>query len=658
MRQKLQTKEDAKFRSALENMRYRSCTLEDVQFLRGRVSANIEGRASVCDAKFRNVSIITARHVNKDAINVLGEQRFAAEHKMSLTTFCCEDTIVPIADLEEVKGKKRAAKVRLDEKIQRVLWEQPACSVEKKIPAKLNLCKGLPVMLRDNSATELCMTNGQEGTVFDWVSATGVYGQLVLDVLFVELKSPPKDVQFEGLPLNVVPILRTSVLTWCDLPSGKRLHVSRSQVEVTVNYAMTDFASQGKTRENNVVHLNDTTSHQGYYTALSRSATAAGTLILQGFNPSVISDKKCSGALCQEFCDLELLDDITRLHFEGKLPASVIGDTRRTLIHAFRQHKSDSYVPQHVHSAICWNKKQPYIEPDFQDLDWSIIPTQHVTKFLPMQKQVNSLKHIIPEDSLLNTSLSDAKVKCVKFSTSTSLDAHPAIHHLIPIGCQWSDNSYAYDTVISLLYHVWLDKPSSVTTFMEMSSSLFPVLLKCFEQVNHSQHWLTDTCEYVRQALSVQRPSEFWYGEYVSVSSILDVLFSAKDGLVALSHKCADGHCSSVTSASHASFLTSLESTAYTSTAEWCSSQGLSTRWLCIVCSQGVMVKHVYTYPPYFIAFDFAAGTVNVDREISLDIQGLSIVYYLKCVVYYGRSHFIGRYLDKSGKIWIYDGMS
>ncbi|KDQ32269.1 hypothetical protein PLEOSDRAFT_8108, partial [Pleurotus ostreatus PC15] len=339
MRQKSQTTEDAKFRTALENMRYRSCTLEDIQFLRGRVSANIEGRQSVCDINFRNVSIITARHVNKDAINVLGEQRFAAEHNQVLTTFYCEDTVAPIADLDEVKGKRRATKVRLEEKVQRILWEQPACSVEKKIPAKLNLCKGMPVMLRDNSATELCMTNGQEGTVYDWVSAVGVYGQLVLDVLFVELTNPPVSVHFEGLPLNVVPILKTANPTWCELPSGKRMHVSRSQVEVTVNYAMTDFASQGKTRVNNVVHLNDTTSHQGYYTALSRSATAAGTLILQAFNPSIISDKKCSGALRQEFRDLELLDDITRLQFEGRLPASVVGDTRRTLVHAFRQCK-------------------------------------------------------------------------------------------------------------------------------------------------------------------------------------------------------------------------------------------------------------------------------------------------------------------------------
>ncbi|KAJ8694057.1 hypothetical protein PTI98_008990 [Pleurotus ostreatus] len=537
MRQKSQTAEDAKFCTALENMRYRACTLEDVQFLRGRVSTNIEGRPSVCNPNFRNVSIITARHVNKDAINVLGEQRFAAEHNLKLTMFYCEDTVAPIADFDEVRGKKRATKVQLEEGVQRILWEQPACSVEKKIPAKLNLCKGLPVMLRDNSATELCMTNGQEGFVYDWVAAVGLYGQHVLDVLFVKLKSPPVDVQFDGLPVNVVPILRTASHTWCELPSGKWLHVSRSQVEITVNYAMTDFASQGKTRVHNVVHLNDTTSHQGYYTALSRSATAAGTLILQAFNPAIISDKKCSGALRQEFRDIELLDDITRLQFEGRLPASVTGETRRTLIHAFRQHKSDSYVPQHVHSAIRWNRKQPYVEPDFSNLEWSIIPTQQMRKFLsddfveqmkektelwkngetePVKAEVTptpvgkpntslgkTLKHGLHEES---TSNAVSMKKCVKTTANTDNADHPAAHHLVPIGCQWSDNSCAYDTVISLLYNIWLDRPRTVLPLPELAGGLFPTLVKCFEQVEHSQARLTDVRNYLRQYLCMQRP--------------------------------------------------------------------------------------------------------------------------------------------------------
>ena len=58
--------------------------------------------------------------------------------------------------------------------------------------------------------------------------------------------------------------------------------------------------------------LNNLRSHQSYYTALSRSATVEGTLILQGFDPKQITGG-CSVALRQEFRELELLDEIIRM---------------------------------------------------------------------------------------------------------------------------------------------------------------------------------------------------------------------------------------------------------------------------------------------------------------------------------------------------------
>jgi hypothetical protein len=90
---------------------------------------------------------------------------------------------------------------------------------------------------------------------------------------------------------------------------------------------MTDFASQGKTRPFNVADLNNLSTHQAYYTALSRSATAGGTLILQGFDPRNITGG-CSGALRQEFRELELLDEITLCRYMGRLRETVYGPTR------------------------------------------------------------------------------------------------------------------------------------------------------------------------------------------------------------------------------------------------------------------------------------------------------------------------------------------
>src|ERR1700679_2380253 len=109
-------------------------------------------------------------------------------------------------------------------------------------------------------------------------------------------------VHIEGLPENIVPVYPTMNSIQASLPNNDRYHyhISRTQVEVLVNYAMTDFASQGKTRPYNIADLNNLSNHQAYYTALSRSATACGTLILQGFDPRKISGG-CSGALRQEF---------------------------------------------------------------------------------------------------------------------------------------------------------------------------------------------------------------------------------------------------------------------------------------------------------------------------------------------------------------------
>jgi len=86
------------------------------------------------------------------------------------------------------------------------------------------------------------------------------------------------------LPENVVPLTCSSTTVKASLPNDDTILISRIQVEVLVNFAMTDFASQGKTRIKNPVDLNNLRTHQAYYTALSRSSSAKGTIILQGFD--------------------------------------------------------------------------------------------------------------------------------------------------------------------------------------------------------------------------------------------------------------------------------------------------------------------------------------------------------------------------------------
>ncbi len=401
MRQRSQSADDAKLRTALENMRYKDCTDDDITFLKSRVSnARING-STVKDPLFRDVSIITAWNIHKDEINRLGSERFAIETGQELIDFYSNDLLKHTTkndngdDTTKFRSKNKLVGLqRITDELQSVLWNQPPSSTSQHLPGKLRLCIGLPVMIRYNNATELCITKGQEATVYAWQSTVGNKGQRALDTLFVKLVNPPADVQMDGLPLNVVPLTPSTVGIEVDLPSRQSVNITREQVQVLPNFAMTDYASQGKTRPYNVVDVAKCRSHQALYTCLSRSATAEGTLILQRWTQD-ITDKvqgRASSALRQEFRELELLDEITKLCYHSKLDPKVIGLTWIDQIRAYQKVMGAQYVLSYVHSSIQWSVHNPFIENELPNIKWHIITKESVTlkdtKFIPAQGSV------------------------------------------------------------------------------------------------------------------------------------------------------------------------------------------------------------------------------------------------------------------------------
>ena len=345
MRQVSQTAEDAALRTALVNMRYGKCTPGDIHFLRTRQAGTRPGQPNVAAKEFRNVAIICGRHTQKDQINLLGSERFAKDTGQKLTNFFSVDKwgkeIDPADKLKWGKSKAGPKTTHKSNEMdfydQLQVWKVRHGAMDN-FPGKLSLCIGMPVMIRNNDATELCITKGQEGFVAGWKSKKGPHGKHVLETLFVKLDKPPKNVQIPGLPQNVVPIVMATKTVECIFPNDLKESISRQQVWMLPNFAMTDYAAQGKTRPHNVVHLNSCRSHLSYYTCLSRSATAAGTVIIQGFDPSKIT-RGCSGYIRQEFREHEILDDITRLRYEGQLPAEIQGNTQNSLIRSYQKYK-------------------------------------------------------------------------------------------------------------------------------------------------------------------------------------------------------------------------------------------------------------------------------------------------------------------------------
>ena len=76
----------------------------------------------------------------------------------------------------------------------------------------------------------------------------------------------------------------------------------------------------------------------------------------------------------QEFHELELLDEITRLRYEGKLPDNIEGNFINPLIKAYQTWKGTDYVPHQTHPAVKWSVKDPLpLLPVVTDAPWQII---------------------------------------------------------------------------------------------------------------------------------------------------------------------------------------------------------------------------------------------------------------------------------------------
>jgi hypothetical protein len=101
---------------------------------------------------------------------------------------------------------------------------------------------------------------------------------------------------------------------------------------------------------------------------------------VQLFSPQLITCG-ASGYLRQEFCELELLDEITKLRYEGRLPDHIQGNFRNPLIRTYQTWKGTNYVPDLTHPALKWSAKDPLpLLPVITDATWQLVEKKQANK--------------------------------------------------------------------------------------------------------------------------------------------------------------------------------------------------------------------------------------------------------------------------------------
>lgn len=655
MRQTSQSNLDKKFRTCLENMRYGACTDDDIAFLRSRQANKYNPDApSLKMPQFKNVSVITGRNSYKDKLNEIGCIRFAQETGQQLEKFYSLDRQDGYDDEgNKVKRKRRAPRARkFTEKGQDYIWNAPP-SLTGQIAGCLSLCLRMPVMLQNNDATELCITKGQEGVVAGWDDYIGTNGKRMLKTLFVELINPPKPVQFSDLPLNVVPIPTSITTIQCERMNGSTFSIQRQQVIVAPNFAMTDYASQGKTRKFNVVHLVKCNNHQAYYTALSRSASAEGTLVIGSFHPQKIQVKELDGALRQEYRELEMLNTITELNYEGKLPESVCGLLRNPLIRSYQSWKKDFDDSKDWHHAIKWEKNETRIQ------------------------EINMKSESWNEDKMRETfALADNPKKGKKRQNIDETNDHPrnapkktSIQFK---GIIWDsvDWSCGYDSLYVIIYNLWIQNTKTCSQELSGYSQFMKKLVDHFSKVQKKQMRIEYARNLVRRMLHNFNPINFPLGEKpVENHRVLDKMFGNTEyGVVQYSCE----NCNHIYPVMHFQQITALYSVPSKKPGTMSISKLISKGTVsnkrqkaCQECAAAnttptyMDMNRIITSTPQLITFELTPENHNIKPDIKLDWESPDGTESLVLcgLIYGGGMHFTSRFIDNTGTVWYHDGI-
>ena len=662
MRQVTQTEEDAKLRAALINMRYGKCTPSDIQFLRTKIAGTRPDQPNVAAKEFRNVAIICGVNSQKDIINQLGCERFAIDTDQKLVNFYSVDKWGKDKDpVLRQKGKKSKASSKhesseIDFDDQLEIWKVHHGATEN-FAGKLTLCLGMPVMIRNNDATELCITKGQEGLVVGWQSMKGPHGKQILDTLFVQLVNPPKLVQIPGLPDNVVPIVKGTKTIQCIFPSDLKESIERQQVWVLPNFAMTGHAAQGKTRPYNVVHLNSCFSHMAYYSALSRSASAEGTIIIQGFDSKVIT-KGCSGYLRQEFREHEILDDITRLRFEGQLPDHIEGTWRSTLIKLYQQWKGTMYVPPNTDKLLQWSTQDP-----FRPLPIEGTPWQLVDKTKGKQKPKTTSQLFAVSNGTVPIS-SDKKHK-LEVTSEGSSTKRPRITKDYstpsPLGLKWDGTNWscAYDSLFVILYHIWSQDPQIWTqTLSNINDSYLRPLSNGFSQVRSGQLSFEQLRDFIRDKLYAADPDMFPKGPVgTSVASLASTLFKLNRIVASAQQQCPQCPYAEDLIEDRLEYVLHASKSINISTEHWIDNLSYRSHDRCPNCNTKMSYKIFYDDPPDILILEYPLKNIKTSHKLELVTEDDVLkTLHLRGIVYHGGYHFTSQIVEPTGKIWYHDG--
>ncbi|RXW14794.1 hypothetical protein EST38_g11057 [Candolleomyces aberdarensis] len=391
---------------------------------------------------------------------------------------------------------------------------------------------------------------------------------------------------------------------------------------------MTDYSAQGKTRDWNVVDITECNSFQGAYTCLSRGTSLRGTLVLRPFDESLLNGP-LDGALRQEYRELNYLDAITQLRYDGKLPDQIVQKTRGTTIAAYRAWKKSN-------EEDAWHPKIR------NELFADVTPAVDLPPFK------NPLKR-------KNAQIDQHGVK-KKRKVGAPKNLPVRLMWQAPAGPAWdgSDYSCAYDVWTTILYSIW--DSYGITKEVESLSPAMEAMVGGFAALTPGSieegSDLTQVRNRWRQTLRLTHHDEYPVGvegaDMVTLSRhLLGMELKFGDAEV----ECSTCRVRLVRSDLRHKLLGLYNVVTDDKSIDNNVKQMFEPVGICPQCPGKLLVVHELRD---LMCYEVMGQDITLSPAIDV---GLREYYRLAGIIYYGTFHFVSRIITKAAKIYYHDGM-
>ncbi|KAF8962225.1 hypothetical protein BDZ97DRAFT_1611458, partial [Flammula alnicola] len=407
------------------------------------------------------------------------------------------------------------------------------------------------------------------------------------------------------------------------------------------NFAMTDYASQGKTREYNVVHPTRCKDHMSYYTCLSRSSSAEGTILLKEPDADRIT-KGISGFLRQECRELHVLDEVTKLKYEGLLPEGILHPLRNLTVRAYVLWNKSASNEKSWHSALAYGPGENRLKRVEADGTW----------FMNMNLRNVDLKG---KKRLIDTSESPAKSPAEKVKrVARCAESQESVG---PCGLIWDADNYscAYDSIFTVLHSIWLRDTRVWQRRLGDISSNLELLSRGFEQALNNESTLEMARNRVRDSMIRTNPAHYPIGmRFTNICRVVDGIIPGH--LCGISTLACD-----VCGYRQANPLVHFgEHIELTSTGRF-HNDSEDTNCPDCVLQQSVNKLSVSIWlerMPYLIFVEFSSPRYIIDHELNYNTDGFEVQFRLAGLIYGGQNHFVCRIVDAAGAVWYHDGIT